>query len=165
MKQHKKMLENRGFYGIGIFNTVIKQNLGTLYRSALALNASFIFNIGRKYKVQASDTSKSFKHIPFYEYATFDEFYENLPKSCRLVGVELCDESKNLYSYVHPESCVYLLGSEGDGIPPSMLKECHDIIQIPSSFCLNVATAGTVIMYDRLCKLNKDCNDRELLGM
>ena len=38
------------FYGIGIVNTKTEANIGTLWRSAHAFGASFIFTVGRRYR-------------------------------------------------------------------------------------------------------------------
>ena len=46
----------RGFFGVGIENTKTHQNIGTLWRSASIMGASFMFTIGKRYKKQASDT-------------------------------------------------------------------------------------------------------------
>jgi tRNA (guanosine-2'-O-)-methyltransferase len=43
----------RGYYGIGIENVKTAENVGTLWRSAYILGASFIFTIGKRYKKQA----------------------------------------------------------------------------------------------------------------
>ncbi|HEC36625.1 hypothetical protein LCGC14_1312390 [marine sediment metagenome] len=86
----------RGYFGIGIENTKTKANIGTLWRSAYGLGAAFIFVIGNRYKKQASDTVKAMRHIPMYHYDTFEQFYENMPKDCQLIGIELCKSMKKL---------------------------------------------------------------------
>lgn len=143
----------RGYFGIGIENTKTKANIGTLWRSAYSLGASFIFVIGQRYKKQASDTVKAMKHIPMYHHDTFDKFYENLPKDCRLVGVDNVEGARMLDGYGHIERCVYLLGAEDLGLSKKALNKCHGLIQFESKLCLNVAVAGSIVMYDRQMKL------------
>ena len=99
----------KGYFGIGIENTKTKANIGTLWRSAYGLGAAFIFVIGDRYKKQASDTVKAMRHIPMYHYETFDKFYENMPKDCQLIGIELHEKSRELSGYGHPERAIYLL--------------------------------------------------------
>ena len=53
----------RGYFGIGIQNAKTDENIGTLWRSAFIMGASFIFTIGKRYKKQATDTPKSWKNI------------------------------------------------------------------------------------------------------
>jgi len=143
----------RGYYGIGIENTKTKMNIGTLWRSAYGLGASFIFVIGNRYKKQASDTVKAMRHIPMYHYDTFDEFYDNMPKDCRLIGVELHEKARDLATYGHPERGIYLLGAEDNGLTKKALEKCHSLIQFDSKYCLNVSVAGSIVMYDRQTKL------------
>jgi len=143
----------RGYYGIGICNGKTEANVGTLWRSAAIFGASFIFTIGERYKKQASDTMKAWRHIPFYNYKTFDDFYKAMPYDCQLVGVELDDRSHKINNFIHPERCLYLLGAEDSGISETALRHCHTIIQLPGDYCLNVAVAGSIVMYDRLIKI------------
>lgn len=142
----------RGFFGIGIQNTKTEMNIGTLWRSANILGASFIFTIGRRYKKQASDTMKSWKHIPLYNYDTLEDFYKSLPYDCRLVGVELDKTSIPVSDFRHPERCVYLLGAEDSGLSKEAIQRCHHLVQLPGEYCMNVAVAGSIIMYDRISK-------------
>jgi hypothetical protein len=78
----------RGYFGIGIENGKTVANIGTLWRSAHNLGASFIFTVGQRYKYQASDNTKAWRSIPLFQYGGFDEFYDNLPHDCQLIGVE-----------------------------------------------------------------------------
>lgn len=143
---------NRGYFGIGIYHTKTEVNVGTLWRSAHNFNASFIFTIGRRYKKQSSDTTKAWKTIPLYHYQTFEEFKLNIPIDCILVAIEQCESSKSTKSFNHPERAIYLLGAEDHGIPTPILSYCHSIIHIDTPMCLNVATAGSIVMYDRMIK-------------
>lgn len=145
-------LRHRGFYGIGIENTKTEMNIGTLWRSAKIFDASFIFTIGRRYKKQASDTLKAWRHIPFYQYDTFEQFYSSMPYDCRLIGIELDRRAKMINNFIHPERCIYLLGAEDNGLSSEALNKCHSIIQLPGEYCLNVAVAGSIVLYDRLHK-------------
>lgn len=142
----------RGYYGIGIYHGKNVENLGTLWRTAFNLGADFIFTIGRRYQKQCSDTVKAFKHIPLYNYDSYEDFYKHTPYDCPIVGVELDENAHDLKNYVHPERCIYLLGAEDHGIPPEVLKKCRDVVMIDSQFCMNVAVTGAIVMYDRMAK-------------
>ncbi len=142
----------RGYYGIGIFNSKTKENIGTLWRSALNLGADFIFTIGRRYKYECTDTNKTWKSVPLYNYQDFDDFKKHLPYDCKLVAVELNERARNLKNYIHPERCIYLLGAEDNGVPQYIIEECHDLIMIDSNLCMNVAVTGSIVMYDRIVK-------------
>ena|SRR5271166_6125140 len=141
-----------GFIGIGIENGKTVPNLGTLWRSAEILGASFIFTAGRRYKKQSSDTLKSWRRLPLYDYANFDDLYAHLPYDCQLVGVELDPRAVPIASFVHPKRCVYLLGAEDNGLTREARDRCHKLLQLPGETSLNVASCGTVVLYDRIAK-------------
>jgi len=96
----KTKLKN-GYFGIGVFQMKNNINLGTLWRSAINLNADFIFVIGNRFKRQSSDTVNAFKKIPLYEYNTYEDFYNNIPYSCQVVCIEQSSRSKPLSSFKH----------------------------------------------------------------
>lgn len=144
---------NRGFFAIGMYRPKTEHNLGTLWRSAHALGASMIFTIGHRYTRQASDTSAATRHVPYIPYPTWDVFRAARPFNAPLVGVELTPRANNLLPFEHPETAVYLLGPEDGSLGGRILAECQYVVSIPSAFCLNVATAGSIVMYDRLAKL------------
>ena len=76
-------------------------------------------------------------------------------KPCRdrkLIGIEIIEGSINIENYIHPERAIYILGAEDNGLSKEMIKKCHHIIQLPGKYCLNVATAGSIVMYDRYIK-------------
>ena len=50
----------------------------------------------------------------------------------------------------------YLLGAEDSGISKNILAKCQYVLKIPGDYCLNVATAGSIIMYDRIVKSNNN---------
>jgi len=143
MSERKK----RGYFGIGVENLKSKVNLGTLWRSAYCLGADFIFVIGNRWGKQSSDTIKAYRHIPLYQYENTEHFLKSRPYDCLMVGIEITEKARSIYTFIHPERVIYVLGAEDSSL--TFLDKCQSIIQIPSKFCLNVATAGAIIMYDR----------------
>ena len=141
----------RGYFAIGVWHCKTEQNIGTLWRHAYLYGAAFVFTIGRRYRRQSSDTSATPLHVPLFHWETIDDLYAHLPYGAPLVGVELHPRSRELSSYGHPLSAVYLLGAEDHGLPESVIARCHSIVQIeaPSPRSMNVATAGTIVMHHR----------------
>ena len=146
----------RGFFGMGIYNPKAGVNIGTLWRSAYIYNAAFIFTVGRRYKKQSSDTMATPRHVPLHHYLTLEECIKYLPYDTQLVCVENKQATQYLNDFNHPQRAVYLLGSEDGGLPENILKD-NIVVQIksPKDFCFNVATAGSIVMYDRFIKGEK----------
>lgn len=137
------------FFGIGIQNGKTPENLGVLWRSAQNMGASFIFTIGNRYAKQACDTHNAVATMPYFHYDTFDDFYTHLPKGAMLVGVEKVTEAQSLETFQHPKRCVYLLGAEDHGLSKKAIEKSHFLVQFTSELSLNVAVAGSIILYDR----------------
>lgn len=142
-----------GYCGIGILQHKRGHNLGTLWRSAYILGASYIFTIGKNYKKQTSDVLKTWARIPLFHYDNFEDFKSKIPYDCQLIGVELDERSIPLKSFQHPKRAVYLLGAEDNGLPPEVRGACHHLIQLPGSYSLNVAVTGSIVLNDRVEKV------------
>ena len=139
----------RGYFGIGVFHSKTAENIGTLWRSAYNLGADFIFTIGKRYSKQCSDVSKAWRKIPLYHYENYEDFRRHIPYDCRLVAIELDNKAKDLKLFTHPERCIYLLGAEDHGLPQTIIDQCQETVMINSNLCMNVAVAGSIVMYDR----------------
>ena len=87
--------------------------------------------------------------MPYFHYNTFEEFFNNLPKGARLVGVELTDDAVPLEAFRHPRRCVYLLGAEDHGLSKKAIEKSHFLVKFKSQLSLNVSVAGSIVMYDR----------------
>ncbi|WP_371378498.1 RNA methyltransferase [Thalassotalea aquiviva] len=153
MARIKKIEKDNGFFGIGILNNVDAVNIGTLWRSAYIMGASFIFTIDKKYRQTGTDVTSAWSKIPLYHYHSFADFKAHLPYSTKLIGVELDDRAIDICQYQHVDRAVYLLGNERSGLPKKIVDECHDLIKLPGEFSLNVSVAGSLVMYDRYAKL------------
>jgi tRNA G18 (ribose-2'-O)-methylase SpoU len=144
----------RGYCGIGIIGTKNRYNTGTLWRSALGFNADFIFTIKARWRAKGdrTDTTKSSRHIPLFHFDNFQDFKKSIPKEAKLIGVELTDEAVSLEEFNHPRSAIYLLGPEDGFIPKEILQECDIVLKFNSQLGLNVAVAGSIVLYDRHSK-------------
>lgn len=147
-------MRKNGYYGIGILNPKTSENWGTLYRTAQILNADFIFIIGARFKVQASDTMNSSKHIPLFEYSDFQDFNNHRPYSCKLIGIEITDNATPLHEFKHPKQGCYLLGAEDNGLTKEAINNCQEIIYLEGERSMNVSVAGSIVLYDRHIKIN-----------
>jgi tRNA G18 (ribose-2'-O)-methylase SpoU len=145
----------RGYFAIGAERISKCLNLGNLMRSAHGFGASFTFTIGATYQAleARADTSKGTQHLPHYDWGGVGELI--LPERCRLVGIELLDDAIDLPSFHHPLCAAYVLGAERGELSPELLARCDHVIRIPSSFSINVAMAGAIVMYDRIRSLGR----------
>ena len=66
--------------------------------------------------------------------------------------MELTEDAKPLPTFWHPCNAVYILGPEDGSLSVALRQRLPHIISIPSRLCLNVAVAGSIVMYDRLVK-------------
>ena len=144
----------RGFFAIGVYHSKTEANIGTLMRSAYLYQAAFVFTVGHRYRTQASDTPKTALHIPLFHFDSIEDLVDHLPHSTPLIGVELDPRGKQLPEYKHPERATYLLGAEDRGLPQHVIDRCHSLIEIPTPEpqSMNVATAGSIVIYDRHVK-------------
>jgi tRNA G18 (ribose-2'-O)-methylase SpoU len=145
----------RGYFAIGVEGISKAVNLGNLLRSAHAFGASFVFTIGADERAlqTPADTSKASAHLPHYHWKSLAEL--KLPKGCSLVGVEILDDARDLPNFPHPLRAAYVLGPERGALSPELAARCEHLVRIPAGFSLNVATAGAIIMYDRLRSLGR----------
>lgn len=145
----------KGYFAIGAERMSKSLNLGNLMRSAHGFGASFTFTVGATYRAMEAhaDTSKSQLHMPHYNWSSLDEMA--LPGGCKLIGVELLDDAVDLPSFRHPLRAAYVLGPEMGSLSPELLARCDATVKIPTKFCVNVAMAGAIVMYDRVKALAK----------
>ena len=146
----------RGYFGMGAEAISKPMNLGSLLRSAHAFGARFFFSIDPAFQareVRLSDTSDAARHLPLYTYDKVGDLM--LPRGCQLVGVELTEDAVELPSFRHPAAAAYVLGPERGALSPALRDRCAFMVKIPTRFCVNVGTAGAIVMYDRMISLGR----------
>ena len=148
-------MNKNGFFGIGIEHGKTEYNYWTLFRTAQLFEADFLFVIGARFKPGSPDTMCSYRHTPVYSYADFKDFNNHRPFNCRLIGVELDNMATSLNKFKHPKQATYLLGAEDHGLSKSALEHCQELIKLPGERSLNVSVAGSIVLYDRISKINE----------
>jgi tRNA G18 (ribose-2'-O)-methylase SpoU len=143
----------RGYFGIGAKGISKPMNLGNLTRSAHAFGASFIFLVDAHYTARSalSDTSQAERQLPLYRFDAVEDLV--LPKGCVVIGVELVNEATLLPSFRHPLNAAYVFGPERSPLSSAMVARCDHVVRIPTRFCINLAAAGAIVMYDRMLSL------------
>ena len=146
----------RGYFAIGIEGVSKPMNVGSLFRTAHAFGASFVFTVAADYaRAQGAraDTSDTPGHVPFYAFPDVSSMI--LPDGCRLVGVERLDDAAALPSFRHPRCAAYVLGPERGALSGAMMERCDFTVRIPTAFSVNIAVAGAIVLYDRLVSLGR----------
>lgn len=138
------------YFEIGIYQPRSEVNVGTLWRSAQQLGAAGIFTIGRAYRRQASDPFHAEGSLPLRCYASFDDFLAARPQGAQLVGIEM--GGVPLAQFEHPAQCIYLLGSEDNGLPRHVLEKCNALVALEAvrQASYNVAVSGSIVLYHRV---------------
>jgi tRNA G18 (ribose-2'-O)-methylase SpoU len=146
----------RGYFAIGVEGISKSMNAGSLFRTAHAFGASFVFTVAAQFRrdqAARADTSDTPGHVPYYNFADVGSML--LPADCVLVGVELDDRAVDLPTFRHPGQAAYVLGPERGRLSEEMLARCQHVVRIPTQFCINVAIAGAIVMYDRQITLGR----------
>ncbi len=141
----------RGYFAIGAEGISKPMNLGALMRTANAFGAAFVFSVNAEDRTKIaykSDTSRTFKNLPYYQWDTVDEMH--FPKGLQMVGIELTDDAIELPEFRHPRMAAYVLGRERGSLTDDMTAKCDHVVKIPTKFCINVSLAGALVMYDRV---------------
>lgn len=149
-------MSDRGFAVIGIDNPKYKVNVSSLVRSARAFGASSVFTVGAQRLSHGDDTPAvgHDKHIPIFQMDSTDEL---LGVNGTTVAITTDSAATPLRKIHHPERAVYVLGSEDTGHEDEFLAhEDVKTVRIPTQWCLNVATAGSLVLYDRQAKQSED---------
>lgn len=60
--------------------------------------------------------------------------------------------AENLLFFEHPDKVAYVFGPEDDSLTRDVLQLCHRFVFIPTHYCLNLAAAINVVLYDRRVK-------------
>jgi tRNA G18 (ribose-2'-O)-methylase SpoU len=146
----------KGYFGIGVEGVSKATNVGTLFRTAHAFGAAFVFTLRAQYSRRdgaITDTSDTPGSVPTYAFPDLESF--RLPQGCRLVGVEIAADAIELPSFRHPRQAAYILGAEREGLSAELQSLCDYVVKIPTRFSVNLGVAGALIMYDRLLCLGR----------
>ena len=154
---------------IAAWNITKEHNVGSLVRTAHAVAAEEVLLIGeRDWNVEAARTAELYTTVT--QLPDADAFRSHLEdRGLQLVAVELDDRAVNLFDAEYPERPCFLLGAELGGIPSELLDDAELVVQIPQWGLvpsLNLAVAGSVVLYDFLAKQRRaDRLDRPTGGL
>ena len=119
----------RNDFSIAVCRAKNPFNIGAIIRVAHSFLVREIFLIGTEpfYERAAMGMQKYETIIDCPDEASFLAQVEGRP----LIGVERDHARTSLWEAAMPQGLVFLFGSENDGIPPSLLSACAEVIAIP----------------------------------
>ncbi len=134
------------------------ENLGVLIRNAVAFGAQALIvgpTSNHPYLRRAVRLSMGtiFK-LPFIESDDLAETMNQLrSKNIRCIAAHPHTDRKRLWETDFTQDCCIVLGSEGFGISPAVLANCHEAVAIPMSSevdSLNVGSAAAAFFYEAM---------------
>ena len=118
-------------------------------------------------RIPREERIKDYQSVDFKHTANSRPFDEFVRQGYTPVAVEVRDAAEDLVWFEHPEKAVYVFGPEDGELRKGSLTACHRFVQIPTNGCLNLATAVSVVLYDRYAKesqLGRHASSLDLLG-
>lgn len=147
----------RGFAAVGLENVKCPANVGSAMRAVHVFSAALlIVKIGRFKNARhvlrnvATDPQCAWRHVPVI--TTEQSVLEYCPIGATPVAVEIHPGRCMLPDFDHPESAFYIFGPEDGSLSVETSQRCERAVQIPSAYCLNLAAAVNVTLYDRAAK-------------
>jgi len=164
VRKEDQLYEKSRTPAIIMHNPKYPHNVGAAVRACSCFDADLIIWSGnrvphpddtkatanKKYRLPREERMKGYNHV---ELVNDDYPFNRFSKDVTPVAVEVRDNSEVLPHFVHPENPVYVFGPEDGSIPQIYLKHCQRFLIIPSPFCLNLAAAIYVVLYDRMAKI------------
>jgi tRNA G18 (ribose-2'-O)-methylase SpoU len=144
---------------IAAWNITKEHNVGSLVRTAHAAAAEEVILVGeREWNVEAARTAELYTAVT--QITDIDAFRNHLEsRRWNLVAVELDRRAVNVFDADYPDRPCFLLGAELGGVPEELLEESELVVQIPQWGLvpsLNLAVAGSIVLYDCLGKLHRE---------
>ena len=160
-RQRRREEFRRGLRPLAIaaWNISKEHNVGSLVRTAHAVAAEEVLLVGeREWNVEAARTAELYTTV--IQIADVGDFRDHLRRQrWSLVAVELDHRAVNLFDAEYPDRPCFLLGAELGGVPDELLDEADLVVQIPQWGLvpsLNLAIAGSIVVFDYLGKLHAD---------
>ncbi|PRH24777.1 23S rRNA methyltransferase [Burkholderia multivorans] len=144
---------SRGYAAIGLHQPKDPQNVGGVLRAAGCYGVALVALSGKRYQRASTDTQKAWRHLPAIQ---TDDLLSVIPIGAVPVAVEFSHAATPLPAFKHPESAFYIFGPEDGSVPNHIATKCRDVVYVPTAYCMNLAAAVNVLLYDRLAKLHRE---------
>lgn len=159
VRKDDQMYDKSHTPAIIMYNPKYPHNVGAAVRACSCFDSNLIIFSGDRvslepsgkkgYRLPREERMKGYKHVKLIN----DDYpFNRFSKDVVPVAVEVRENAEVLPHFIHPENAVYVFGPEDGSIPQIYLKHCQRFLVIPSPFCLNLAAAINVVLYDRKAK-------------
>lgn len=142
------MKARSGGLEIAVENLERDYNLGTIVRNANAFNVKRVHIVGRR-QWNKRGAMKTDAYLDVVYHGSIEEFLEAV-RSKTLVAIDNIGETTPLQDAVFPRECVFVFGSESNGLSAEMLSRTNMKVSIPqfgSTRSINVGVASGILMY------------------
>ena len=138
------------------------QNLGQIIRTAECASITGLL-LPEHQSVQITDavlqvSQGAFAHLPIYRCGNLHQQLRTLKmEGFWIIGVENNINAMSWHELDYKRKLVLVMGSEGKGIRPVIVKTCDEFITIPMHgqlYSLNVSSATSAILFERLRQLS-----------
>jgi tRNA G18 (ribose-2'-O)-methylase SpoU len=138
-------------------NTTLPDNLGSIIRLAAAFGAHGMIvtpKTADPYSRRCVRVSMgNIFQLPTIESSSVVEDFHLLQQHrFQIIACHQSPSSLDVRQFLWPEKVVLVLGNEATGIPPDILADCNQHLEIPIASTidsLNVSTAAAIMLYER----------------
>ncbi len=110
------------------------ENIGMIIRLAHNVGAQKVFFINENLNFRDTKIKKSagfsFEQMN-WKFISQEDFFRLLETEYKLIVLETCDGSKNIFETNLPDKTIILAGSESHGLPPQIINKSDKQIYIP----------------------------------
>ena len=135
------------------------QNVASAIRACAAFGSNTLLFTGNRFDLDSLDrTPREFR---MKDYRCVDVLKTERPFDMLPIGtVPVCVEvapvgTVDLVTFQHPINAAYVFGPEDGEVCQVFRRFCHHFVYIPSRYCLNLAAAMNIVLFDRCMKLEK----------
>ena len=148
MTKREARTSQRGYSSVALRSPKNTNNVGSVLRAAGCYGVDLV--VVESQRVHSlTDAQKAWRHIPTI---CVEDVFEARPFGSQAVAIDLVEGAVSLVDFVHPERAFYVFGPEEGTLGGLTLAQCQHRVMVPTAFCMNLAAAVNVVLYDRLAK-------------
>lgn len=142
---------------VALINPRYAHNIGGAVRAASCFGAKQVWWTGSRVTLDASkgerlpreERMKGYRDVTLVQ---FDHVFDQFGADVTPVAIELRHNAESLPDFEHPEKALYVFGPEDGSLGKVELMHCHRFVVIPTEYCVNLAAAVYLVLYDRMVK-------------